>query len=36
VSEVCLGQEIEVPARGPSEYIIQWVVTQIAHVGDAG
>jgi hypothetical protein len=32
VSDICIGQEIEVPARGPSEYIIQWVVTQIAHV----
>ena len=31
-SEIMIGQEIEVAARGPSEYIIQFAATQIAHV----
>ncbi|KAI8472299.1 MAG: hypothetical protein J3K34DRAFT_414799 [Monoraphidium minutum] len=29
--DVCVGQEVEVAIRGPSEPLIQWIVTQIAH-----
>jgi hypothetical protein len=31
-ADIVIGQEIEVPARGPSEYIIQGIATVIAHV----
>jgi hypothetical protein len=32
VSDICLGQEIEVPVKGSSDYVIQWVVRQVAQV----
>jgi hypothetical protein len=30
--DVCIGQEVEVGLKGPGELLIQWIVTQIAHV----